>query len=396
MANMIPAASAEFETAGSTGNFVAWFGCTVAQSTAQALNGTGSMEVTSTGSSIGVQQDNWPGWSITGGQDVGISASCWKANPARTVSVEFDWRDEGGTSQQTDTLSLAVGGSAWVTESATVAVPATATRLFITITWGGNSSDIAYFDAIEADDAPGGGATEVAPDSATHSHTASQPSLTQTHELAPADAAHAHTATEPTLSQVHALAADHAVHGHTADQPTIGQVHELAPADASHGHTAAQPSLTQIHELTPDDATHSHTATQPTLTSEGDIAPDSATHGHTASQPSITQIHVITVDDVLHSHTADQPTVSEPSSIVGYTIGDDITGPAVRPVDVRGPFARHVATGPAIRHDVSDPALAPVSVTGPETVDVTVTGPTTADRDVTGPAIRYTVTGPDV
>ncbi|PXY33565.1 hypothetical protein BAY59_10815 [Prauserella coralliicola] len=153
MANVIPAQSAGLEGAG-TGNWAAWFGCTLAKSTVQAHAGTGSLEVTATGGSIGVTLNNWPGWTIVGGQDFQISAAAWKADPARAVTLTFRWRTSGGSDVQVDELMLNMGGSAWITNSAVVSVPATAVRLFVEITWSGAAGDVVYFDSFVADDEP--------------------------------------------------------------------------------------------------------------------------------------------------------------------------------------------------------------------------------------------------
>jgi hypothetical protein len=206
----------------------------------------------------------------------------------------------------------------------------------------------------------GGGATDVTPADATHTHTAEQPTITQTHVIAVNDATHSHTAESPALTQVHQISVDSATHAHTAEQPaltgthvlagenavhaqtaespTITQLHVLSANDAVHTQTADQPALIQTHSITSDDATHAQAAEQPTVTQlhilqpddseheqiadegqlllEGAISVNSATHSHTAESPALSQVHAVAAADATHSQTAEQPTLSHIHNIV--------------------------------------------------------------------------------
>lgn len=152
--NVMPEQQADLEGAG-TGIWQTWFGSTIAKTTDQANTGTGSLEITATGTDVAVQQSNWPGTSITGGQDFGISAAIFKAGASRAVEVEFRWRNEDGIDQQNDILTFNTVDSEWLTLSETVSVPGTASRLFVTIFWDGATVDeVVYGDTFLASEGP--------------------------------------------------------------------------------------------------------------------------------------------------------------------------------------------------------------------------------------------------
>jgi hypothetical protein len=102
----------------------------------------------------------------------------------------------------------------------------------------------------------------VAPASATHGHTATAPSLTQTHAVSPGSGSHAHTATEPVVTAVGGSAVvtpASAGHAHAATAPAVSQRHAVAPASATHTHAAGSPPLSQ----TRSDRSRPITPTQP-------------------------------------------------------------------------------------------------------------------------------------
>lgn len=92
-------------------------------------------------------------------------------------------------------------------------------------------------------------------------------------DVTPDNASHAHTASSPTLAQTHVLVAANAAHAHAATSPTVSQTVTVEPDDASHAHAATSPALTQTHVLTPASASHAHTATSPTVSQDVDVWP---------------------------------------------------------------------------------------------------------------------------
>jgi hypothetical protein len=134
----------------------------------------------------------------------------------------------------------------------------------------------------------------VAPASATHGHTATAPSLTQTHAVSPGSGSHAHTATEPVVTAVGGSAVvtpASAGHAHAATAPAVSQRHAVAPASATHTHAAGSPPLSQTHAVGPESADHAHAAGSPTVAATGQqsvsVSPDSATSGHGTSEPEL-------------------------------------------------------------------------------------------------------------
>lgn len=166
MANIVPAESSGFETAGSVGNWVTWFDATPTQTTTQALVGTGSMQVDTTAGIWGLQLNNWPGWSagVVANHQYEITWSIRKGDiPSRNVNLHYEWRDEGGTVllEGDITITTALTG-AWVTSAATlVTSPTGATRLWLEIDSADSATgDVFHVDEIIVDDAPGGGTVQ--------------------------------------------------------------------------------------------------------------------------------------------------------------------------------------------------------------------------------------------
>ncbi|MDQ4033138.1 MAG: hypothetical protein M3332_13105, partial [Actinomycetota bacterium] len=92
MANILPAQSSDLEGAG-TGNWAVWYNVTISKTTTDAFNGTGSLRIEATASdSLGVQSDNWPGYStgVTANQEYEISY--YIKGPAQTWTLTGRWR----------------------------------------------------------------------------------------------------------------------------------------------------------------------------------------------------------------------------------------------------------------------------------------------------------------
>ena len=163
MANIIPAASSGFETGGSTGNWVLWFACTVAQTTAEAADGTGSMQVTCTDAFAGIQLSNWPGWAAAASTQYTISAKI--KGPTATWTFTGRWRNEAGTDLATFTLAVNTTAASFTSNSTISTSPSGTTRLWLECSSNGTvaNTEVFYFDSIVADDAPPAGAGPVYP-----------------------------------------------------------------------------------------------------------------------------------------------------------------------------------------------------------------------------------------
>jgi hypothetical protein len=74
--------------------------------------------------------------------------------------------------------------------------------------------------------------------SATHTLTSDNITLSTAIDLTVADGTHAHTADNIVLTQVHSLVVQDGAHAHAADNITLTQVHNLVISDGAHGHIA--------------------------------------------------------------------------------------------------------------------------------------------------------------
>ena len=158
--NLIPAATSDLQTAGSTGLWEAWYGDSVAQSTAQGYRDTsnGSLAITSSSSAggyIGADWSDWPG--VTGAlASTQYTLSYALYGPAgATFTMDFQWYN-GSTALRTDSLSAATNGG-WVNPSETVTTPANANTLYVDITSSNAANSTTYYlDAIDAVQGSGG------------------------------------------------------------------------------------------------------------------------------------------------------------------------------------------------------------------------------------------------
>ena len=263
--------------------------------------------------------------------DQGIAVTAWNPDSATAGTPTLTWDGVANTCTQAQTIASTQGADVRFLifrrnlAGAGGSAPVFATTAGAAVT--GATAFLLIHDGAAS-------VVTVEPDDASHSHTASSPTLTQHQVLDPADASHAHTATSPTLVQHQVLAVDNATHAHAATSPTLTQHHVLDVDDAAHSHAATSPTLTQHHSLDVDDATHAHAATSPTLgVGTATVTPDNALHTHSATSPTLTQHHALTVDSSTHGHAATSPTL-------------DVAGaPTVTPADATH---AHSATSPTL------------------------------------------------
>lgn len=148
----------------------------------------------------------------------------------------------------------------------------------------------------------------IVPDSATHGHVASQPTLVASMPIAPASAMHSHAATAPSLAVKYSVAPALAAHALNSTQPTLDFTLALSPASARHGHVAGSPALVS-NTLDTQDSKHAHTAGSPAITVKYSLVPASGRHAHQAAQPAISPKYSITVNSATHAHTAGSPAI---------------------------------------------------------------------------------------
>lgn len=181
------------------------------------------------------------------------------------------------------------------------------------------------------------GGTDLVIQSASHSHTAENLTLTQDHILAIQNANHAHTSDNLALTQVHQLVTQNAAHDHSANNLTLTQTHVLIVNGASHshtaenvvlvsagdlviqnaaqGHTAQNVVLTQVHELFIANSSHAHSAQNLLLTQAHELVTANAIHGHSAENLVLTQVHVLTVQSGTHNHSAENITLESEGTL---------------------------------------------------------------------------------
>jgi hypothetical protein len=156
--NLIPASTSGLETSGSTGLWDAWYGDTIAQSTAKAFAGTGSLAVTATAANdVGVNWSDYPGVdSVVASTPTTLSYAVYGAS-GTTFTMQYEWFNSSGTSLRTDSLSATTNGG-WVNPSESVTTPAGAATLFVEFTSTNATNGATYYlDAVDATQASGGG-----------------------------------------------------------------------------------------------------------------------------------------------------------------------------------------------------------------------------------------------
>lgn len=136
---------------GGVDNMGAWFGSSVAQSSAQAHTGANSLQMTTTNSFWGVEQLVLSAAPVTAGHQYFFSAWVRAGSTPRTINATIVWSNTGG--QQVTFTPMLDSATGWTQLTATAPAPATATGAF----WRFSSSGAAigethYFDDLTITD----------------------------------------------------------------------------------------------------------------------------------------------------------------------------------------------------------------------------------------------------
>lgn len=128
----------------SLNNLTAWFGVSVAQSSAQAHTGTYSLAETGTGAFAGIIEDqNFPVTAVTAGHQYYFSNWVRAQSTTRTISIAVHWQGSGVTNTLTPTVD---SNTSWTEITGTLTAPAGATGTYVTITHSGATNEVHYFD----------------------------------------------------------------------------------------------------------------------------------------------------------------------------------------------------------------------------------------------------------
>jgi hypothetical protein len=150
--NLVPAQTSDLDTAGSTGLWEAWYGDTIAQSTAEEFTGTtGSLAVTATeANDVGVNWSDYPGVSgVQASTPYTLSYAVYGPS-GTTFTMEFEWFNSSETLLGTDSLSATTDGG-WVNPSENITTPAGASTLFVEfISTNATDGTTYYLDATDA------------------------------------------------------------------------------------------------------------------------------------------------------------------------------------------------------------------------------------------------------
>ncbi|WP_116042222.1 hypothetical protein [Amycolatopsis palatopharyngis] len=329
MANIIPAQSAELEDAG-TGNWAAWYGCTVAKTTEDANLGTGSLKISCSGGAWGVNLNNWPGWSsgVVASHDYGLEWNV-KGGPltGSTATLTFMWRNDGGTVLLEEPMAISTSQLEWRSAAKLSTSPATTTRLYCEITGDNTAGTTFYVDTVVADDAPsgGGGAQVVTPTSIASAEAFGNPAVSASLTIQPAGIATGEVFGAATLSP-----------GEVAVSPgAIASVEAFGtPVVSSGGATIAPDSITSgeqwgtptlVLTLHPAGIGSSETFGAPTLTVGGaSITPEGIVSGEVFGTVEVTggQIAVTPLERT-HTVPAETRTHIVPASIRTTTVATE-------------------------------------------------------------------------
>lgn len=344
------------------------------------------------------------------GSDASSSASIASFTPGGNDSLLLVGVLSGGTISSSGWTT--VGTQALNADSDTVGVlsltQATAAALNPTFTGSGG-----YIHVVVATLRGAAGAASATPDSASHAHAATSPTLTQHVAMTPAAATHAHSAGTPALTQHSATAPASSTLSHAATSPTLIQHAAVDPDDAAHGHAATSPSLVQHNALSPAAASHQHAATSPTLTvnTPGAVTPASATHAHTATSPALTQHHTIAPNAATNAHTATSPTLAAryavtPADSAHAQTATSPTLSVLAGLAVSSSTLAHVATSPALvqhhvlavgsaihGHAATSPALVDGTLPTARILSAVIRAPS-ASGDVRAPTAHGTTRAP--
>jgi len=132
---------------GGTDNMLAWFGSTVAQSSAQAHTGSNSLEMTATNSFWGVEEAILSATPVTAGHQYYFSFWVRAGSTPRTINGVVVWSGSGG--QQVAFTPTIDSNTGWTQITVTAPAPATATGAFFRFSSSGAAvGEKHYFDDI--------------------------------------------------------------------------------------------------------------------------------------------------------------------------------------------------------------------------------------------------------
>jgi hypothetical protein len=154
--NLIPTQTSDLATSGSTGLWDAWYGDTIAQSTAEVFTGdTGSLAITATeANDVGVNWSDYPGVSgVEASTPYTLSYAVYGPS-GTTFTMDFEWFNSSETLLATSSLDATTDGG-WVNPSENVTTPAGASTLFVEFTSTNATDGTTYY--LDSIDAVGGG-----------------------------------------------------------------------------------------------------------------------------------------------------------------------------------------------------------------------------------------------
>jgi hypothetical protein len=150
--NLIPAQTSDLATAGSTGLWEAWYGDTIAQSTAEVYTGdSGSLAIDATeADDVGVNWSDYPGVSgVEASTPYTLSYAVYGPS-GTTFTMDYEWYDSSEDLLATSSLNATTNGG-WVNPSETVTAPAGASTLFVEfVSTDATDGTTYYLDAIDA------------------------------------------------------------------------------------------------------------------------------------------------------------------------------------------------------------------------------------------------------
>jgi hypothetical protein len=157
--NLIPAQTSDLATSGSTGLWSAWYGDTIAQSTAQVFTGdSGSLAIDATeANDVGVNWSDFPGVSgVQASTPYTLSYAVYGPS-GTTFTMDYEWYDSSENLLATSSLSATTNGG-WVNPSEQVTTPAGASTLFVEFASTNAPNGATYYlDSIDAIQGGGGG-----------------------------------------------------------------------------------------------------------------------------------------------------------------------------------------------------------------------------------------------
>lgn len=146
--NLLTANQSDIET-----DATGWFSvsdCTLAQTTAQAFNGTHSLALTCTSSGTMIAATNGGSFSIMAGHSYTLSGVSLAFATPRAVTFGVNWYNTGFTLLSGSTITAVTNStSAWTMSSGTVTAPTTAASAVVTVQITGPlNSEVHYIDYV--------------------------------------------------------------------------------------------------------------------------------------------------------------------------------------------------------------------------------------------------------